>query len=230
MGFIAFQYSFQPMPLSCHLAQLQKKLGYTFKKPALLQEGLSHPSRAFQRLEFLGDRILNLSIGHWLYHHDELAPEGELSKKLSGLVSRPALRNRALFLGLEPLLNLPLVPLQSRILSDTVEALLGAIYLDGGFLAAQKVVEHLWKELLGGPLAFDAKTQLQEHLQAQGHSLPEYEMIDQNGPSHQPTFSIKLTCAIKDVFYAKGASKKQAEQKAAQKALEFYQKKKEVEP
>lgn len=210
------------MSISCDIVQaLQEKLGYFFKNPTLLQEALSHPSRAFQRLEFLGDRILNLSIGHWLYHQDPQAPEGDLAKKLSGLVSRPALRSRALFLKLENIVDFS-SSVQSRILSDTVEALLGAIYLDAGFLAAQRVIEQLWKDLFVSPINFDPKTELQEYLQSQGYDLPCYEVVDQQGPSHQPTFFIQLRCGEEDIFYAQGLSKKQGEQEAAQKALVFY--------
>jgi ribonuclease III len=209
---------------------LEKKLSYTFHDRTLLEKALTHPSAGglrFQRLEFLGDRVLGLTIAHWLY---ELFPddfEGHLTKRLANMVNRNALNRVAESLNLaQHITSDTEMAYNSRVMADCCEALLGAIYLDSGLSAAQKIIRAAWEPLLDNhatPPAIDAKSALQEYLQSQKHPLPCYHLVSQNGPSHSPIFHIRLDVNETQFFTGIGQSKREAEQIAAQHALDFYQ-------
>jgi ribonuclease-3 len=205
---------------------LEKRLGYRFKRMDLLDLALTHRSWAneqsipehYERLEFLGDAVLGLVAGEWLYaSHPEL-PEGDLSKHKAQLVSREALARHARELDLGESLRIGVGEDRSggrtkaSLLADSMEAVFGAIYLDGGLEAARKAILPL--------LENDAKTQLQEVVQALGWDLPDYRLTDSIGPDHNKTFIVEVWLAGELAGRGEGPSKKLAEQRAAADALE----------
>jgi ribonuclease-3 len=215
---------------------LEKRIGYRFKAPELLEQALTHRSWAhereaavvhYERLEFLGDAVLGLIAAEELYRgHPEL-PEGELSKRKGFLVSREVLARRGEELGLGPLLRLGVGEERSggrekaSLLADAVEAVLGAVYLDGGLEAARTAIESIFATGLarpgGGPM--DAKTLLQETVQARGWPLPAYQLVDQAGPDHAKRFTVEVRLRGEPAGRGHGRSKKVAEQEAAAVAL-----------
>lgn len=215
---------------------LEKRLGYRFKAPELLEQALTHRSWAhereeavvhYERLEFLGDAVLGLITAEQLYRDHPDLPEGELSKRKSFLVSRDVLARRGEELGLGELLRLGVGEERSggrakaSLLADAVEAVLGAIYLDGGLDAARRALAALFTTGLarpgGGPT--DAKTVLQETVQARGWPLPEYQLVDQAGPDHAKRFTVEVRLRGEPAGHGHGRSKKLAEQEAAAVAL-----------
>ena len=208
---------------------LEQRLSYTFQDRSLLEKALTHPSAGglpFQRLEFLGDRVLGLIIAEWLY---ELFPndfEGHLTKRLANMVNRSALNRVALSIDLsEYIVSDTKMAYHSRVMADCCEALLGAIYLDSGLDAVKTVIRMIWKPFLDAhesTPAIDAKSALQEYLQGIKYPLPQYRLISQSGPSHSPVFHIRLDINNGEYFTGMGQSKREAEQMAAQCALNFY--------
>lgn len=216
------------------IEQLQAVIHYQFKDEKLLQVALTHRSfsknRNNERLEFLGDSVLGLVISDHLYNRLQDAAEGELSRIRASLVKEDALAMVARDIGLGDYLQLGSGELKSggyrraSILSDAMEAIFGAIYLDSGFRACEKTILFLYQEYMitlpaPGDLK-DPKTSLQEYLQGQKIDLPDYEVIKTEGKSHDQTFIIE--CSIKDldiVTKGKGSSRKKAEQMAASSAL-----------
>jgi ribonuclease-3 len=221
---------------------LEKRIGYRFRRPELLQLALTHRSRAneegrdehYERLEFLGDAVLGLVAAEWLYLGHPDLPEGELSKMKAQLVSRTALAQHAQALDLGASLRLGVGEERSggrtkpSLLADSLEAVLGAIYLDGGLAAASRVIEALFggraagsgevggtTHLLGG----DAKTTLQEAVQALGWPLPEYRLTAATGPDHSKLFTVECWVGGRRAGGGEGTSKKTAEQRAAADAL-----------
>jgi len=211
-----------------NLALFEKKIGYDFQDKNLLQGALNHPSAGgdvFQRLEFLGDRVLGLIIAHWLYSLFLKEDEGALAKRLAYMVKRETLTQVAKNLDLSSLVISEGCPsYQSRIMGDTCEALIGAIYLDGGLEIATRIVKKLWEPFVSHQESppIDAKSALQEYLQSQKKGLPIYKDLSQTGPSHCPVFQIELIISPSERFIGEGKSKRQAEQHAAQKALSSY--------
>ncbi len=207
---------------------LEKRLGYVFQNPLLLKEALTHPGAggtAFQRLEFLGDRVLGLVISHWLYEAYPHEHEGDLAKRFSTLVRRQALCDVAGYLELDAfVIRESRAPFSHRVLADTCEALIGALYLDGGLEQAKGVIRVLWAPLFWDfVISRDAKTLLQEKLQAIGYGLPVYELMHQEGPPHAPVFSVYIHILPEErSFLGQGHSKREAEQRAAEKALTYY--------
>ncbi|MBU2551467.1 MAG: ribonuclease III [Proteobacteria bacterium] len=224
---------------------LQKRLGYTFQDGALLERALRHRSYVHQfrsetdeaqdmednqRLEFLGDAVLGLCVGTLLYDTFPDFKEGEMSKMRAGLV------NEARLAKLARQIDLPSSLLLGRgedatggrdkdsILADAVEAVLAAIYLDGGFEASMEVVENLWGELISlGPgieLLGDYKTRLQELTQRVYGEVPTYLLTGTEGPDHDRTFEVSLVVGGRPLASGKGRSKKAAEKAAARSALE----------
>jgi len=186
--------------------RLLRRLEYDFQDRALLDLALTHRSGAIgvlsnERLEFLGDRVLALCIAEWLGERFPRESEGGLGKRLSSLVSRDALAGVADAMGLAAAIRLP--PTQRGIghgagpkfFADAVEALLGALYLDGGLPAAQAVIRREWAGLMEADLAppVPVKSRLQELLLGQGHGLPEYTLISAEGPAHAPDFVVRVT-------------------------------------
>ncbi|HEX2222886.1 MAG TPA: ribonuclease III [Thermoanaerobaculia bacterium] len=219
---------------------LEKRLGHRFKRLDLLELALTHRSWAnekgepehYERLEFLGDAVLGVVTAEWLYlRHPEL-PEGELSKLKAQLVSRTALAHHAqVRLGLGESLKLGVGEERSggrtkaSLLADSMEALFGAVFLDGGLDAAKEVILRMLEEQ-GEPqgqrqlLASDAKTRLQETLQALGEELPEYRLAGTAGPDHSKVFTVEAWVGGEPLGRGEGPSKKVAEQKAAADALD----------
>ena len=213
--------------------KLQFRLGYKFADPDLLNRALTHSSavspakhieRSYQRLEFLGDRVLGLVVADMLYRRYPRANEGELSRTLNTLVRKEtcAVIARTLDLGSEMILGDSEARTggaeKEAILGDITEAVIGAIYCDGGLGKAYAFVERMFEEFLADGQAnkADAKTTLQEWAQARGLEPPTYTQTDRSGPDHAPEFTITVTLGNYDSLSATGPSKKIAEHKAAE--------------
>jgi ribonuclease-3 len=215
------------------LQRLQEAIGYRFRDPQLLTQALTHRSCGAphnERLEFLGDGLLNFVIGEAVFATRARANEGEMSRLRASLVRGDTLAVIARRLEFGDSLHLGSGELKSggyrrdSILGDAVEALLAAVYLDGGFEAARAVCLRLFApELESLPDAVaekDAKTRLQETLQADGRPLPEYLLLEESGPPHQRRFHVR--CRLIDdgrETDAQGAGRKVAEQRAAERML-----------
>jgi ribonuclease-3 len=216
---------------------LLTRLDYQFSHPQLLRQALTHRSYGtpnYERLEFLGDSVLNCVVASLLYQRFPDIPEGDLSRVRSHLVKESTLCELALALKLGELLRLGDGEMKSggqhrpSVLADAVEALIGAIYLDGGFTAAQSVVGGLYAQLLEGlepgNLGKDAKTLLQEYLQGNKIALPQYSVIATSGEAHRQTFRVECSIAALDIrSEAEGGSRRAAEQLAAEAAYKLIQ-------
>ncbi|WP_305075335.1 ribonuclease III [Propionivibrio sp.] len=214
---------------------LEKALDYVYRDKSLLSAALTHRSHSAQhneRLEFLGDSILNAVIARELYAKFPDAPEGDLSRLRANLVRQDSLHSLALSLSLGGYIRLGEGELKSggasrpSILADALEAVFGAIWLDGGFEVASTVICRLYGAMLGG-LSLerpnkDAKTRLQEYLQARRLPLPKYLLISTDGEAHAQVFN--MACEIERLHVrseGRGGSRRAAEQMAAEKALEM---------
>ncbi len=216
-------------------AALCRQLGYVFNQPQLLQRALTHRSYApdhYERLEFLGDSILGCVIAKYLYSEFPDLSEGDLSRLRSNLVKESTLVLFAQQLNLGSQLKLGEGELKSggfrrpSILADAVEALFGAIFLDGGFVAAEAAVLNLFVPYLAQvdmkTLGKDAKTLLQEYLQGRRLALPGYSVIDTLGVAHEQSFHVE--CAIPQLNITTrgaGTSRRNAEQQAALAAYQL---------
>jgi ribonuclease III len=213
---------------------LQQRLGYVFQDPDLLTQALTHvsaaprgPGSSYQRLEFLGDRVLGLAIADLLYAAFPGAPEGELSRRLSELVRREACAEIAVLWDVGPHLKLGSGEVQSggrrnqAILADAAEAILGAVYLDGGFAPARELVARAYGERVGAltPAMRDPKSALQEWAQGQGLPPPTYTIVEQVGPDHAPNFRVSAKVKGLEPALGAGASRRGAEQAAARSLL-----------
>ena len=218
--------------MSAPFESLQQKLGYDFSDEALLQQALTHRSFGTpnnERLEFLGDAILDVLIGEWLYRQYPLATEGELSHMRAQAVCGENLSALGFELALGDCIRLGAGELQSggrsrqSSLANAIEALIAAIYLDGGIAACQTVVIALFADVLSrlNPAnRKDAKTQLQECLQARHLLLPQYRLLERSGQDHAASFHVE--CEVKEMNLrasAVASSRKKAEQLAAEKIL-----------
>lgn len=208
-------------------------LNYRFKKVVLLKRALTHSSftknrlENNQRLEFLGDRVLNLTIATILYENYPLEDEGSLAIRHSTLVSTKTLAGIAEKIYISDLLELSQQELKRKgyknknILADSTEALLGAIYLDSGFETVFNIIKNIWAENIEKsktPLK-DSKTKLQEYTQKTYNTYPVYTLLEKTGPAHQPTF--RVTCTIGETTQiAEGPSRRDAEQLTAAKILQ----------
>jgi ribonuclease-3 len=215
---------------------LEKTIGYRFKDRDLLDRSLTHISaiaggsraNSYQRLEFLGDHVLGLIISDMLFRAFPKADEGELSRRLADLVRREACADvaRAIDLGAALRLGASEVNaggrMRTAILADVCEALVGAVYLDGGYDAAGTLVEQLWGERMRTPARplRDAKTMLQEWAQARGLPTPTYKEVERTGPHHNPQFRVAVVLPGKQPAEGLGRSKRVAEQAAAAAMLE----------
>ena len=212
--------------------RLQQALGYTFSKPELLAQALTHRSYGAlnnERLEFLGDSVLNCSIARKLYEAFPDLPEGSLSRLRANLVCQDTLADIAVTLRLGESLWLGEGELKSggfrrpSILADALESLFGAVFLDAGFDEAQRVVRSLFDPLVSkiDPRASgkDPKTQLQEMLQSRRLPLPEYRLVDTEGEAHDQSFIVECVLT-KPVLTTRGVgkSRRAAEQEAAREA------------
>jgi ribonuclease-3 len=210
-----------------------RKLGHTFVDQALFRTALTHRSFGLpnnERLEFLGDGILDFVIADTLYRRFPALPEGDLSRLRANLVRQETLHRLALTLEIGEFLRLGEGELKSggtqrpSILADALEALFGAVYLDAGFKAAQAVIVNLYSplidELKPGQFQKDAKTRLQEWLQGKKKALPRYQLIEATGAAHEQRFEV--ACEIDSPrlrTVGHGSSRRIAEQVAAEQAL-----------
>jgi ribonuclease-3 len=216
-----------------NLEELRKRLGYRFEKPELLEEALTHVSapnangQSYQRLEFLGDRVLGLSIAEMLYESFPGAPEGEMSRRLAELVRRESCAEIAVSWDVGPYLKLGAGEAHSgerrnpTILADVCEAIIGAVFLDGGYEAARDLVERSFRDLLAAPRRplRDPKSALQEWAQGRGLPPPTYAVVEQTGPDHAPKFRVMVKVKGTDSEFGLGTSKRIAEQAAARSLL-----------
>jgi ribonuclease III len=221
-------------PKKPHISELEGLLGYAFKDNGLLYEALTHSSarvehggRDNERLEFLGDRVLGLSIAALLFERFPAAREVELARYFNSLVCKTTCAEIALGLGLGPHIVMAASEARSGgrrkevILADACEALLGAISVDGGFLAAESVVRRLWEPLLlsSEAPAPDAKTALQELAQSQKRGLPVYREVARSGADHAPSFIVEVSVKGLKPERGEGPSLKKAQQAAAEALL-----------
>jgi ribonuclease III len=213
--------------------ELQARAGHRFADPGLLTRALTHRSFGTdhnERLEFLGDAVLSLAISSLLYEHFSGSDEGDLTRVRAHLVREDSLHRVALQIGLPDVLFLSEGEargggaLRPSILADALEALIGAAFLDGGFAAARAMVEQLFGETIAtadkGSWSKDAKTELQEWLQARHLAIPNYRIVATRGQAHAQTFEVE--CAVPALGLAElgeGRSRRIAEQEAARRMI-----------
>jgi ribonuclease III len=217
------------------LTGLETRLGYKFGALKTFQQALTHRSHSTlhnERLEFLGDSVLNCAVAHILFERYTKLDEGDLSRLRSNLVKQQTLYEIAQRIELAPFLRLGEGELKSggfrrpSILADTMEALFGAVFLDGGFPAARAVIAKLYHPILETvdpqTLGKDAKTLLQEYLQGRKIALPTYNVIATHGAAHNQEFEVECVIPKMEIrVVGAGASRRAAEQAAAKKALEL---------
>jgi ribonuclease-3 len=213
---------------------LQQRVQHTFADPSLLVRALTHRSYSSdhnERLEFLGDSVLGVVVADMLYQRLKNLPEGDLSRVRANLVKQDTLHQLALTLGLPEVIRLGEGEMRSggqkrpSILADAVEAVIGAVYLDAGFAAAQSLVQRLYKAVDIAPgmdaIGKDSKTELQEWLQGRKLKLPSYRVVATLGAAHRQTFDVE--CEISELNLAErgiGGSRRAAEQAAATAMLD----------
>lgn len=216
---------------------LCRKLDYIFNRPELLRQALTHRSHSVphnERLEFLGDSVLNCAVAALIFRHFPDLTEGSLSRVRANLVNQKVLAELAQTLELGKLIRLGEGELRSggdrrpSILADALEAVLGAIYLDGGFKQAEKIVANLFapslQELDARTLGKDPKTLLQEYLQSRRLALPQYAVVATSGEAHQQQFQVECVISKPDIrTLGEGATRRSAEQHAARQAYERLQ-------
>jgi ribonuclease III len=213
-------------------SDLEARIGYHFQDPGLIDRALTHvsalkeprnPIRSYQRLEFLGDHVLGLAVSEMLFRAFPRANEGELSRRLADLVRKDACADVARSFDLGAAIKLGSAEihgggrLRATILADACEALIGAMFLDGGYAAAAAFVERFWRDrmiALVRPLR-DAKTMLQEWAQGRGLPTPIYREIARTGPHHDPEFRVAAELPGRPPAEGLGRSKRSAEQAAA---------------
>ena len=211
------------------MRELCEKLGYAFRNPKLLETALTHPSFGgdhhvphYQRLEFLGDAVLELAVSDYLYRELPDVDEGKLTRIRAALVREETLCSAARRIGLGRFIRLSVGEERSggrdkQVLSDVMEAVFAAVYLDGGVCCAVEAVSRvLGSELRPQSLAdhLDSKSRLQEIMQRDGE-MPEYEFISMEGPPHVPKFSYRVRAGVRALGEGSGSSKQSAQQAAA---------------
>jgi ribonuclease III len=212
--------------------KLQNLLGYTFKDDLLLKLALTHASaspqklESYERMEFLGDRVLSLVVADLLYATFKSESEGSLAKRHSALVRQETLETIARIIGLEKVVIASAnrdQTITGSVLSDVLESLIAALYLDGGYEAARTFVHQHWTPILDQdiPPPQDSKSKLQEWAQARGLPLPDYILVERSGPDHKPNFVIDASLEGYPTKRAEGASKQTAEKLAATELYEY---------
>ncbi len=222
-----------------NLSEFEQKIFYKFNEITILEEALSHSSfvneqddaniKDNERFEFLGDAVLNLVVGHILIQRYPDLNEGDLSRMRAGLVNESQLANIARAIDLGSFLRLGRGEIQTNgreknsILADTFEAVIAAVYIDGGFDESFKMIEKHFSDLLNSIAAslndHDYKSRVQELVQESHKIIPQYKVLQESGPDHDKTFNVQLD--VREVrTEGIGKSKKMAEQDAARKALE----------
>ncbi|MCR4587332.1 MAG: ribonuclease III [Lachnospiraceae bacterium] len=219
-----------------NLETLQESIGYHFNQIALLEQALTHSSFAnemkinkhgdYERLEFLGDAVLELISSEFLYNTYPDLPEGKLTTMRASMVCEPTLAICARSFGLEKYIKLGRGEEHTggrnrdSIVSDVLEAVIGALFLDAGVeTAKQFIMRYILKELREEQLFHDAKSKLQEVIQKNGLGVLRYDLVGESGPDHARTFEVCAYLDDKQLGKGTGSSKKQAEQQAAQNAL-----------
>jgi ribonuclease-3 len=218
------------------LPALESRLGYSFRAPGLAQLALTHLSAqnsggqgramSYQRLEFLGDRVLGVVIASRLYQAFPQASEGELSMRFAKLVRRETCAEIAAAWDVGPHVALGLGEARgggrkkAAILSDVCESLIGAVFVDGGFEAAEALIVRAWGERITADAGRDAKTAVQEWAQSRALSAPRYEEVERSGPAHAPHFVMRLVLEGFEPEVGAASSKRAAEQAAAQAFLD----------
>ena len=222
------------MATSSALSELQIRLGYAFQQNGLLQQAVTHRSFSSdhnERLEFLGDSVLNLSVAHMLYVQLSSLPEGDLSRVRANLVKQDTLHQLAKTLDLSAVMRLGEGEMRSggqsrpSILADALEAIIGAVYLDGGYQDAQALVERLFQTVDIKPdmqaVDKDPKTELQEWLQGRKFALPKYTVVGTSGAAHRQQFEVSCEVTeLRKTQQGSGASRRAAEQAAAAALLQ----------
>ena len=212
---------------------LERRLGYSFRKPALLVQALTHRSFGAdhnERLEFLGDSVLGLAMSGLLYERFSGSDEGDLSRVRATLVRQESLHRIALLLDLPAHVRLGEGEARSggaarpSILADALEAIFGAVYLDGGFEAARDLIHRLFASVVTQPelrtAARDPKTELQEWLQGRKLATPTYAIVETRGQAHQQQFVVRCSVPVLEISATgEGSSRRAAEQVAAQAVL-----------
>jgi ribonuclease-3 len=217
------------------IAELERRIGHSFADRDLLERALTHGSvtkgsakiRDNERLEFLGDRVLNLAVAEQLMTLRPEATEGELSKLMNQLVNYRACADAARRAGLRDALRVDASATKigardnERVLGDACEALIAALYLDAGFPAARQFVTTFWAELLNhlDTPTKDPKTLLQEWAMARGLPVPNYRVVKQEGSAHEPVFTVEVGLPDLEPMTASGGSKRVAERLAADAML-----------
>ncbi|MGC6456521.1 MAG: ribonuclease III [Coraliomargaritaceae bacterium] len=218
---------------------LETAIGYHFQNPERLVQALKHPSLDIglmdnQRLEFLGDAVLGLLVGNYLFHHYPEQPEGQLDRMRANLINGRSLAQKAAELKLGTYLQVSKAQSKHHpspspaMLEDAFEALLGALYLDGGFEAARTFVEKVFADELArageNVTHLAPKTQLQEWSQQHRNGArPEYALLRTEGPDHNRQYTVEVRIDSQAIAHGSGSSKKQAEAEAAEKALAVLQ-------
>lgn len=216
------------------MKEFEKRIGYRFQNPALLKTALTHPSYGrehhvphYQRLEFLGDAVLELAISRYLFYELPEIDEGKLTRIRAALVREETLSKAAQRIGLGSFIYLSVGEektggrKKASILADVMEAVLAAVYLDGGFDAAVNVISMALKEELRPEVLedhLDAKSKLQEIMQQSG-KMPVYEFVSVEGPPHAPIFCYRVLDGERELGMGQGSSKQNAQQMAARNAL-----------
>jgi ribonuclease-3 len=212
------------------LAKLQKKINVKFKNLNYLKKSITHKSydviNNYEKLEFLGDRILGFVISKKLIELYPDQKEGILDKKLSSLVNKNKCLEVAKIIGLEKFILVgnksAKTKVENKIIADSIEALIGAIYYDKGFEISEKFILRRWKNFinLSNETIVDSKTKLQEYSLKKFKSLPIYKLVSSLGPNHKPKFIISVRLKDTKLYEGSGDSKKKAEQNAAKKLLD----------
>tara|TARA_Y100000741_G_C18078411_1_gene487607 strand:+ start:83 stop:742 length:660 start_codon:yes stop_codon:yes gene_type:complete len=216
--------------MSEKLNTLQKKINIKFKNLNNLKKSITHksydPLNNYEKLEFLGDRILGFVISKKLIELYPNEKEGILDKKLASLVNKNQCIEVAKIIGLEKFILIgnrsSKTKIVNKIIADSIEALIGAIYYDKGFEVSEKFILNMWKNFINSSdeTIIDAKTKLQEHSLKKFKSLPIYKLVSSSGPRHKSKFTISVRLKDTKVFEGTGDSKKKAEQNAAKKLLD----------
>ena len=212
------------------LANLQKKINIKFKNLNNLKKSLTHKSydslNNYEKLEFLGDRILGFVISKKIIELFPDEKEGVLDKKLASLVNKNKCLEVAKTIDLEKIILVgnkgPKAKVENKIIADSIEALIGAIYYDKGFEISEKFILSMWKNFinLSKETLIDSKTKLQEYSLKKFKSLPIYKLVSRSGPKHKPIFTISVRLKDSKFYDGKGDSKKKAEQNAAKNLLD----------
>ena len=216
--------------MSDKLNNLQKKISIKFKNLNYLKKSITHksydPLNNYEKLEFLGDRILGFVISKKLIELYPKEKEGVLDKKLASLVNKNQCLEVAKIIGLEKFILVgnksAKTKVENKIIADSIEALIGAIYYDKGFEVSEKFILNMWKNFinLSEETIIDSKTKLQEYSLKKFKSLPIYKLVSSSGPKHKPKFTISVRLKDTKLFEGSGDSKKKAEQNAAKKLLD----------